>query len=97
MIYFRDNINICISDNVYEHLTCKQTFSQTFFSHVESCSPVPKKLFLSNFQLRVATMKGEVLERLKQRCVDICCMQEVRWSRDSTRFLKARYIGINSV
>ncbi|CAI9722267.1 Hypothetical predicted protein [Octopus vulgaris] len=43
--------------------------------------------------LNVGTLKGrsgEIVEMLERRCVDICCMQEVRWRGGSARFLTGK-------
>ncbi|XP_052821790.1 craniofacial development protein 2-like [Octopus bimaculoides] len=43
--------------------------------------------------LNVGTLKGrsgEIVEMLERRCVDLCCLQEVRWRGGSTRFLTGK-------
>ena len=43
--------------------------------------------------LNVSTMggrSGEVVETLTRRCIDLCCVQEVRWRGASTRMITGK-------
>ena len=33
---------------------------------------------------------GEVCEELRKRMIDVCCLQEVRWSGQGARMLRAK-------
>ena len=52
------------------------------------------KTYLRVGTLNVGTLRGragEVVEVLSRRWVDVCCMQETRWSGESARFDSGEY------
>ena len=40
---------------------------------------------------------GEISETLKRRCVDICCLQEVRWKGQRTKMIGSSFEFLWSV